>query len=155
MRETARIAQQMKQAFVGEAWHGPAVMEILANVDAQVARAKPIAKAHSIWEIVLHLTSTQDVLLSRLRGVAKNLTPDQDWPAVADPTEEAWQQAVGRLKRGDETLRQEVVAFPVERLDIPLAEGGSSAYNNFHGYIQHNLYHAAQMGLLERLARVT
>ena len=50
------IADQISRAFRGESWHGPSVREVLAGVSAEDAAAHPIAGAHSIWEIVLHLT---------------------------------------------------------------------------------------------------
>jgi hypothetical protein len=30
---------------------------------------------------------------------------------------------------------------------------GTSAYNNFHGDVQHNAYHAGQINLLKKAAR--
>lgn len=152
--ESDRICQQMKQAFSGEAWHGPSVMEILEGVTASVASAKPIPGAHSIWEIVLHLTATQGLLLRRMKGNAVGLTPEEDWPPAPEATEEAWQFAVEALKDRERQLTDAVAGFPSDRLDEPLVPGGSSAYNNFHGHLQHNLYHAAQMGLLKRAASI-
>src|SRR5436305_12361421 len=35
--EIARITDQLKRAFDGEAWHGDSLMEILADVDAKTA----------------------------------------------------------------------------------------------------------------------
>jgi uncharacterized damage-inducible protein DinB len=141
----------MKQALVGEAWHGPSLMEILDGVDARAAAAKPIAHAHSIWEIVLHLTATQELLLYRLQGIGKELTPDEDWPRVAEPTEEAWRETVEKLKRREKRLREKVATLPENRLDEPLVANGSSAYNNLHGHVQHNLYHAGQMMLVKKI----
>ena len=42
MSESARLADQIRRAFDGEAWHGPALMEILADVDAATAAARPL-----------------------------------------------------------------------------------------------------------------
>ncbi len=142
----------MSRAFYGGAWHGPAVLEILDGVTAGLAAARPITGAHSIWEITLHLTGTQGLLLRRLRGDASDLTPDEDWPPVPEPSEAAWRSTVERLKGREQELHAAVASFPDERLDEPLVPGGSSAYNNFHGHVQHNLYHAAQIGLLKRAA---
>lgn len=151
--ETGRIRRQMEQAFDGGAWHGPSVREILAGVDAGVAIARPVPGAHSIWEIVLHLVATQRVLLRRLDGdaAATDLPHAEKWPAVAEPGETGWRDTLDRLVAGDRALRDRVAAFPPDRLDEPLIPGGSSAYNNFHGYVQHNLYHAAQVGLLKKM----
>src|SRR5437764_6919973 len=55
MNEVERILDQLKRAFEGNAWHGPAVEEVLADVTAEQAAAKPIPDAHSIWELTLHI----------------------------------------------------------------------------------------------------
>jgi uncharacterized damage-inducible protein DinB len=151
MNEIDRILRQMSQAQVGEAWHGPSLMEILDGVSARVAAAKPFSHAHSIWEIVLHLTATQGLLLDRLQGIATELAPEEDWPRVPLPTEASWRETVEKLNHGEERLRGKVAAFPEERLNEPLVPNGSSAYNNFHGHVQHNLYHAGQLMLLKRI----
>ena len=52
MFETARIADQLRRAFYGGAWHGEALFEILRGVTAKQAAARPIKSAHSIWELV-------------------------------------------------------------------------------------------------------
>jgi uncharacterized damage-inducible protein DinB len=151
--ETARISNQLKQAFEGGAWHGPSVREILAGVDARVAAARPVPGAHTIWEIVGHLVATQRMLLRRLQGdaTASDLPAAEEWPPAAETGEEAWRELMLRLESGDSALRNRIEAFPEGRLDEPLIPGGSSAYNNFHGYLQHNLYHAAQIGLLRKI----
>ena len=36
------LAEQLRRAFDGDAWHGPALLELLADIDAPTAAAKPI-----------------------------------------------------------------------------------------------------------------
>ncbi len=50
-----RIADQLRRAFDGSAWHGPALLELLKDVDAATAAARPLPNVHSIWELVLHI----------------------------------------------------------------------------------------------------
>ncbi len=57
MSETARLADQIRRAFDGGAWHGDALLELLADVDGKKATAHPIKNAHSIWELVLHIAA--------------------------------------------------------------------------------------------------
>jgi hypothetical protein len=79
------------------------------------------------------------------------VAPGEDWPACPPPTEEHWQQTVRELGRKNENLRRAVAEFPAERLDEPLvAEPPYSAYMQFVGVTQHNLYHAGQIALLKR-----
>jgi hypothetical protein len=49
MSQIDLIVDQLERAFDGEAWHGPALMEILDGIDARTAAARPIPSAHSIW----------------------------------------------------------------------------------------------------------
>ena len=53
--EPALIAEQLRRAFEGDAWHGPALLELLQDVDAATAAARPLPDVHSIWELVLHV----------------------------------------------------------------------------------------------------
>jgi uncharacterized damage-inducible protein DinB len=152
MREVERIAQQLRQAFAGPAWHGPSVLEVLREVDADTAADKPIPGAHSIWELVLHLAATQDVMLRRLRGEPAGKVEEEFWPPAPEPAAEAWQSLLERLQRQEEVLTAAVVAFPDDRLGELLTPEGSSAYNNFHGHAQHNTYHAGQIALLKKAA---
>jgi uncharacterized damage-inducible protein DinB len=152
MREAERIADQARKMFDGGAWHGPAVLEVLADVDARLAASHPIAGAHSIWELVLHLTACQEILLRRIRGGAAGKAEDF-WTAVVDTSEAAWAETMGMLKRQETELQQAIAAFPDERLDALLTAEGSSAYNNFHGYVQHNAYHVGQIALLKKVSR--
>jgi hypothetical protein len=55
---------------------GPTVLELLADVSAVQAASYPIAGAHSIWELVLHLRSDYEVVLRRLAGEGRVLTPE-------------------------------------------------------------------------------
>lgn len=149
--ESGRIDEQLRLSFEGGAWHGPAVLQVLDGVGAEAASAHPIGAAHSIWELVLHLGGTYGLVLRRLQGDGRQLTPEEDWPAVVSQTAESWQEAVRTLHGLNEELRQAVRVFPAERLDAPLvAEPPYSAYTQFIGITQHNLYHAGQVAVLRR-----
>lgn len=150
-KEIARLDEQLRRALEGEAWHGPSVLEALEGVSAEQAIGRPIPKAHSIWELVLHIGSDYALVLRRLAGDGRPITAEEDWPSCPPATAENWQQAVEELGRLNQQLRQAVRAFPPERLDKPLIpEIAYTAYDQFIGVTQHNLYHAGQMVLLRR-----
>ena len=155
MNEIERLEEQLRLSFEGEAWHGPAVAEALAGVGPELAAAHPIEGAHGIWELALHLAATYRLVLRRLAGDASPLTAAEDWPAVPPATAENWQRAVDGLARLSQDLRRAVRAFPPERLDAPLvASPAYTAYTQFIGVTQHDLYHAGQIVLLKRAAGV-
>ena len=66
MTEIERIEDQLRRSIEGDAWHGPALNELLKDVTAEEAAAKPIPHAHSIWEILLHVITDQELVLERL-----------------------------------------------------------------------------------------
>ena len=81
----------------------------------------------------------------------RRLTPGEDWPACPAPTEGNWRQTVEALKAGNAKLRQAVRGFPAERLEDPLVlDVLYTAYTQFIGVTQHQLYHAGQIALLKR-----
>jgi uncharacterized damage-inducible protein DinB len=146
-----RLEEQLRLAVEGEAWHGPSVLEAVAGVSAEQASSHPIPNAHSIWELVLHIGSDYALVLRRLAGDGRQLTREEDWPSCPPATAENWQQAVESLRRWNQQLREAVRAFPPERLDEPLVpELPYTAYTQFIGVTQHNLYHAGQISLLKR-----
>jgi len=150
--ETARIADQLRRAVEGDAWHGPALKEVLKDVPAKTAAAKPIAGAHSIWELVLHMAVCTEAISKRLRGEKGELTEENSWPPVKDTSDNAWKAALDRLWNAHPPLYDLVAKFDAARLDEPVVPGGQSAYINIHGLVQHHLYHAGQIALLKKTA---
>jgi uncharacterized damage-inducible protein DinB len=149
--ELNRLEEQLRRTFEGEAWHGPSVLKSLEGVSAEQAAAHPITGAHSIWELVLHLCGTYDLVLRRLRGDGRHLTDSEDWPAVPELGAGNWNNSIGMLKQLNDDLRCAVKSFPEERLDQPLVpESPYTAYTQFIGVTQHNLYHTGQVALLKK-----
>jgi len=149
--DVGRLEDQLRRALEGEAWHGPSVLEALDGVTAHQAAAHPIAGAHSIWELVLHLSSDYGLVLRRLGGDGRQLTPSEGWPAVPETSEENWRETVSALRQLNAELRQAVRSFPPERLDeLLVAESPYTAYTQFIGVTQHALYHAGQIAVLKK-----
>jgi uncharacterized damage-inducible protein DinB len=152
MNECQRIADQLRRAMEGDAWHGPALRELLQSVSSEMAAGLPIRGLHSIWEIVLHIAAWTEAVRRRLHGDPARLTPEEDWPAVSSPTEQSWKAALDRLAQAQQSLVDEVASLSPERLDEPIVPGMSSVYVTLHGVVQHHLYHAGQIALLKKAA---
>jgi uncharacterized damage-inducible protein DinB len=153
MTEIERIADQLRRAHEGEAWHGPALNEILKGITAEAAARRPIASAHSIWEIVLHVGVWESVVRRRLSGeVIGGLPPEQDWPAVRETSEGAWKQALAALDRGHAELQKAVMRITDRQLAEPVPGPEYTVYFMLHGTVQHALYHAGQIALLKKAA---
>ncbi len=150
MTEVERIADQLNRAFAGEAWHGPAVVEILGGITAPQAAARPFNGAHSIWEITLHIAAWERAVLRRLQGDRAELLTEEDWPAVTETDGQAWERAREGLRQNHDDLRSAISLLDESRLDQPIIEGMSSVYVTLHGIIQHSLYHAGQVAILKK-----
>jgi uncharacterized damage-inducible protein DinB len=153
MSETARLADQIRRAFEGEAWHGDSLLELLKGVNAATAAAKPIKNAHSIWELILHIAAWDDIVRQRTGGKATMPTDEQNFPPVKDTSEAAWNKALEETKRTHNELVKAVAAFPDSRLQEQVPGKTQNYYNFFYmfsGIVQHELYHAGQIALLKK-----
>jgi len=156
MSETTRLADQIRRAFEGDAWHGDSILELLADVDAKTAASHPIKNAHSLWELVLHIAAWDGAVLRRTGGAALELSDKENFPPVKDTGEAAWRKAVEHAKRTHHDLVNAVADFPENRL-LEQVLGKTEKYYNFFymfsGIVQHELYHAGQIALLKKAPR--
>jgi len=152
MSEKKRLNDQLKRAFEGEAWHGPSVSEVLADVTAQQAAAHPIAGAHSIWELALHIQTWERVGRRRIQEfVPIDVSDEEDWPAVTDTSEAAWTKTLEELRSNHQALRAAIRELDEAKLDENVPGTTYSVYFLLHGVVQHDLYHAGQIALLKKV----
>lgn len=150
MNELERIADQLKRAFEGNAWHGPSVMEVLNGVTVQQATTRVFPDAHTIWELALHIGAWEDACRRRLQGERAELSDVEDWSPVTDTSAAGWEQLKLTLQRGNQTLREAVSRLEERRLDQPIVPGMPSVYITVQGVVQHDLYHAGQIAILKK-----
>ena len=150
MSESAHIADQLRRAFHGDAWHGPAVLELLSDVDAATAAAKPLRSVHSIWELALHIAAWDGAVGRRIGGEKLQLTGTENFPRVPKPTADAWRKAVAHVKRTHDVLVKTVAALPDSRLRDRVPGKRYDFYFMLHGVVQHELYHAGQIAVLKK-----
>jgi uncharacterized damage-inducible protein DinB len=136
-----------------EAWHGPAVKEVLAGVTASTARARPIAGAHTIWELVLHITAWIRAGEIGLAGEKVDLPDAEDWPAVTSQSEEDWQAALRDMDETYQRLRSALSGTSDTKLDDTVTGRDYSVYVLLHGVVQHCLYHAGQIVFLKAASK--
>ncbi len=159
MQETERMADELGRAAEGRAWHGPAINEVLKGVSADQAGARPISDAHTIWEIVLHMTAWASEVERRLRENVRPLGAEADWPSAHQADDASWNKARAALTDAHRRLRVTIREFPASRLDDhPVEQAGGPDENSFyvmlHGLAQHDAYHAGQIAILRKAAVV-
>jgi uncharacterized damage-inducible protein DinB len=151
--EAVRIADQLRRAFDGDAWHGPALLELLKDVNAATAASRPLDDVHSIWELVLHIAAWDEAGLRRLSGEKWQPVGLANFPRVTTATEGAWRKAVAATKRKHQTLVKTVAGLPDARLWDRCPGKGYDFYHLLHGIVQHDLYHSGQIAILKKALR--
>jgi uncharacterized damage-inducible protein DinB len=150
MSQVDMVVNELKRSFEGEAWHGPALLEILDGIDAPTAAARPLPAAHSIWELVMHLAAWEDVVTRRIHGETCTLTDEQNFGEGEQVSDSAWQQAVTNLRDRHARLLETVSTLSESRLNDPVPGKDYPLVFMLLGTVQHAAYHGGQIALLKR-----
>ena len=150
--EAAALARELATLAHGDAWHGPALDELLDGVSAETAAARPIASAHTIWEVVLHLTAWTDVFRRRLEGAAIEEPEAGDFPAAPPPTAGAWGETRRALLEAHDALTARVARLSDADLAVRIPGRDYDARFQVRAAIRHTVYHSGQIGLLRKSA---
>jgi uncharacterized damage-inducible protein DinB len=153
MRGIEGIIDQLGRSLDGDSWQGPSIREILEDVRAAEAAAHPVAGAHSIWEMVHHVTAWIRAVRARTLGTITELEGEADWPPVGDTSDVAWATAVADLRRAQAELVATLETLSDADLDGPVPNRDYDRAHLLHGLAQHHAYHAGQMSLLKRALR--
>jgi uncharacterized damage-inducible protein DinB len=154
MTPTDRLVEQLNRTFRGPAWHGPTLVELLADVTAEEAAQVALPTVHTIWEIVLHAAAWKRAVRARVEGKPVQLEGDADWPLVLGDSERAWHDALADLDAAHVALEARVRALSDAALDeASPSDPSTSLYGTLHGVIQHDLYHAGQVAVLKKVLR--
>lgn len=136
-------------------WHGSAVDELLEDVTHEEASVRPIASAHTIWELALHMTVWSDVARRRGQGQTVSPTSREDWPIPTDLSAREWERDRGRLSESHSALAEFAAGLSQKELDAKVAGHDYTLRTMLHGVIEHDCYHGGQVALLKKLIRET
>jgi hypothetical protein len=157
MSECDRIADLVERVMTGDPWHGSNLETLLADVTPDRAALKPVPSAHSIWELVLHMTGWADEVRRRLGGAAAGEPAAGDWPAPPAPSAAAWDRDRQRLFAVHTELAAAIRAADPTSLDTPVLDErdraagvGMSRYLTLHGLVHHTVYHSGQIAQVRR-----
>src|SRR2546423_2040073 len=145
----------LHNVYEGDPWHGSSITEVLKGIDAGIAARRSIPHAHTIWEIVLHMTAWTREVASRVRGAAAK-SPPEDWPATRfGGGEPAWKAAKDDLAAAQKEIEIAAGALSSDDLVrwIENHEGTSCTVGTvIRGLLQHHTYHEGQIAMLKRAA---
>lgn len=150
MNDSERLADQLKRALYGDAWHGPSWREVLEGVTREAAIHRPIPEAHTIAEVLLHATTWHEVVRRRLQGESPAISDAENWPVSTFADEAAWSKAVAQLFETGDALVATVGRFPAEKLHKERPGVDGVWFELIIGELQHVLYHAGQVAILKK-----
>lgn len=146
------IASRLRRTITGPMWHGPGVVEAIADLTPAQAAAHHIDGAHSVWELVLHIAAWAEIAHARLEGTAwKDPSIDEDWPPIPRThTAATWKSAIARATASYEALATATAALEPEALREMVVGQEYTRAVMLHGVVEHGVYHAGQIVLLRR-----
>jgi uncharacterized damage-inducible protein DinB len=153
MDAVTSLADHIERTYTGPMWHGPALKELVRDISPETAAARPIPSAHSIWEIVLHMTVWATIARKRLTGDALGTPPpEEDWPPVPRVDAAAWLDALNQLEQSYLALGRVVARLPKTALSelVPTDGPPHTVWTLLHGVIEHGTYHGGQIAILKR-----
>ena len=151
MSEVHRMAKQLQRTFQGPRLSRARRRRGGSGRHGQGGRIALLGAAHSIWQIVEHITVWQEAVRRWLQGDPRRPTDAEDWPTIRDTSDAAWQETLRRAHKANDELRDVVMALDESRLDEPMLDGMPKVYVALYGIVQHNTYHAGQISLLKKL----
>ncbi len=159
MTERSRLVEELDRVFRGDPWYGPSVRSVLEDLTAAEARVHPVPAAHSIWEIVLHMTGWKHEVRSRLAGAPAGTPPSGDWPVVPEQDSQ-WKEALAALEATHDRLLAALRSASDDELEGPVRDErnpalgtGMTQWQTLRGILQHDVYHLGQISLLKRAVR--
>lgn len=151
------LSADLHRIYAGNAWHGPSVLDALDGVTAGQAAMRPLAGAHSIYELTHHIAAWMGEVTSRIQGNRTGMPADGDFPAPGAKVDDAtWADVLTRLERRQAELLEAVAVFDESRLDEPVdpknkgVDGPVTYRALLSGLAQHSAYHAGQIVLLKK-----
>ncbi len=156
----ATLTHRLNDTWHGSPWFGESSDHILAGVTAAEASRRVAPNAHTIWEIVLHMTAWTEAVAARVRGAGAKAPERGDWPAVTSTSAADWSAALAALGAARKELLDEIENTHEEEIQIhvknhspPFADTGISRAGTVAGLIEHEAYHLGQIALLKRAVR--
>ena len=157
-RRAKQLSKHLERTVTGPMWHGPALANVLEAVTHEAAAKRPISGAHSIWEIVLHVTTWAQIARERLKGESTaDPTTERDWPPSRALTRSPGLAPADELARRDRAarLRASAAAADVRELEDDALDAivpglDYPVWILLNGIVEHGVYHAGQIALLKR-----
>jgi uncharacterized damage-inducible protein DinB len=158
MNTSLKLQHKLQSILNGNAWYGDPVYTIIDSVTFEAAFEKADGASHSIAEILWHMLAWTEEVMNRLQGEHAAAPKRGDWPDAGMPDEDKWKQLISSFKLVNVNLVKLVGDFPEDKWSDTVNDsrdkywGYDASYETLvDGLIQHHVYHAGQISLLNKI----
>lgn len=152
MSVTEEILARLRENIDGDPWHGPSLSTLLEDVTPAQATTRIREGAHTIAEMVAHMTTWRRFAVQMLRGHGDHtveINGPEDWPSIQS---EQWPVIKAELHLSQVELVDQLERFDDIGLESTLPGERSVTFRQLlFGILQHDVYHTAQIALIKRL----
>ncbi len=145
--EIERITRLLEKTFDKQPWYGSSIMQVIKDMKPEITESRQ-GGAHSIIELVQHMTSWRNFTTKRLQGdTSYEVSEEMNFPKAI-----TWEAAINNLCSSQQALVEATKKFPEERLRelVPSKTQKYTYYTLLHGIIQHDIYHLGQIAYIQK-----
>lgn len=145
MNRVETLVKELQDVYQGSPWYGDPLRKTLSRVSEAEANERPLKHAHSIAELVGHITTWIDVVHRRIDGEVVHVTAAENFPRSR-----TWKEQLRRLDEAHASLLARVSSMSDADLDGKVAGKRQTVEYAVRGVVQHCVYHQGQIALLRK-----
>lgn len=145
--EIERIVRLLEKTFDKQPWYGSSIMEVMIDMKPEITGSRH-GNAHSIIELVQHMTSWRIFAAKKLQGdLSYEVSEEMNFPKAI-----TWEAAIKNLHSSQQALVEAIKNFSDNRLGELVASKTQkyTYYTLLHGIIQHDIYHLGQIAYIKK-----
>jgi uncharacterized damage-inducible protein DinB len=155
MTTAEKLQTELEKVLSGRPWYGSSIYNILDQVTFESAYERA-GHGHTIAELILHMLSWTEEVIDRMNEKPAGLPLSGNFPHPGEPDEQKWKLWIDDLKLVNVNLIRTIQEFPEDKWQEPIIDTRGDrpvvTYEDLiYGFIQHQVYHAGQIALLNRI----
>ncbi|HEX5169478.1 MAG TPA: DinB family protein [Cyclobacteriaceae bacterium] len=144
-------ANRFNEIYNGSPWYGETVEVKLKGLAEEKAFVKPQG-AHSVAELVAHMTYWRKGLIARLEGdygFSPSVESMDNWTDISTLKARGWNKILDDFNHSQQKITQLLPKKNDKFLEEEYSPGSTFEYV-IQGIIDHDVYHLGQIGLVRR-----
>lgn len=145
-----QFIHQLQKTYKGAAWHGPNIVETLADVTLEQA-VQRVKTSNNIAELVHHIYAWRVFIIKRFSDEQDfEISDDFNFIKLETIDEVIWNSLTQQLAESQKQLISVMQNFDPKKLSDQVINRSYTYLDLLHGIIHHDLYHLGQIVLLKK-----